>query len=101
MQRLHTKSNFISKFEKPAKAKFDDFYVLGYNFVKTWLNRDFLVSADSRDPEDFKTGLKKAKEDHCKAVQLSKVCLRNSRSPVNSHLNACINYLNSKIIKDL
>ena len=77
MQRLHTKSNFISKFEKPAKAKFDDFYVLGYNFVKTWLNRDFLVSADSRDPEDFKTGLKKAKEGHMKAVRPLKVSIPN------------------------
>ena len=86
MQRLHTQWNFISKFEKPAKANFDNFYVLRYNFAKSGLNWDFLVSADSWDPEDFKTGLKKAKEGHMKAVRPLKVSIPNLSPHVRIHV---------------
>ena len=57
-----------------------------YNFVKSGLNWDFLVSADSRDPEDFKTGLKKAKEGHMKAVRPLKVSISNLSPHVILHL---------------
>ena len=59
-----------------------DFHVLACSSVKFQPILDFLGSADSQDPEDFKTGLKKAKQGHTKAVHPVKVCPSNFLSPV-------------------
>ena len=49
-----------------------DFYVLACSSDIFQPILDFLGSADSWDPKDFKTGLKKAIEGHMKVVQNAK-----------------------------
>ena len=49
---------------------FDNFYILCYTSFKSGPILDFLGSVESWDPEDFKSGPKKAREGHMKAVQL-------------------------------
>ena len=53
--------HFFQNSIKIAKSIFDNFYVLGCHVVKYGLIFDFLGSAESWDPEDFKSGLKKTK----------------------------------------
>ena len=53
---------------KMAETIFANFYILHCNFVKYGPILDFIGFPESRDPEDFKSGPKKAIKGHTKVV---------------------------------
>ena len=55
------------------KDIFDEFYILGCNFIKPGPVLAFLVSADSQDPDNFNNGQKTAVEGHTTAVTPMKI----------------------------